>query len=190
MQLKVEQGAFLESDFKRQTEKMKSLEEANKLIEDELGAQSRKKKELEEDLKRTREKFDIFQTEAMMKHKKQRGLTNEDLSSLAIFKSVVAEAGALRNHSTRTKIHELRFAPLLEEPKKKPAPVQDRREIMKAMANMKIGDSFAPIEEKLARVEFDRPKEEKTVFPVGEILLRGHQGPLLVDVGVGGVVRC
>ena len=55
---------------------MKSLEEANKLIEDELGTQSRKKKELEEDLKRTKEKFDIFQTEAMMKHKKQRGLTN------------------------------------------------------------------------------------------------------------------
>lgn len=41
----------------------------------------------------------------MMKNKKQKGISNEDLSSLAIFKSVVAEAGALRNHVTKTKIH-------------------------------------------------------------------------------------
>jgi hypothetical protein len=32
LQLKVEQGSFVESDFKRQTEKMKSMEEASKII--------------------------------------------------------------------------------------------------------------------------------------------------------------
>jgi hypothetical protein len=44
----VEQGSFVESDFKRQTEKLKSMEEASKIIEDELSAQSKRKKELEE----------------------------------------------------------------------------------------------------------------------------------------------
>lgn len=32
LQLKVEQGSFVESDFKRQTEKLKSMEEASKII--------------------------------------------------------------------------------------------------------------------------------------------------------------
>lgn len=54
LQLKVEQAAFLESDFKRQTEKLNSLEEASKIIEDELSAQSKRKKELEEQLRKTR----------------------------------------------------------------------------------------------------------------------------------------
>ena len=44
LQLKVEQAAFLESDFKRQSDKLASLEEASKIIEDELGSQSKKKK--------------------------------------------------------------------------------------------------------------------------------------------------
>ncbi len=43
----------------------------------------------------------------MMKQKKQKAtnLSNEDLSNLAIFKTVLAEAGALRNHSTKQKLH-------------------------------------------------------------------------------------
>ena len=126
----------------------------------------------------------------MMKHKRQKGLTNEDLSSLAIFKSVVAEAGALRNHATKTKIHELSFAPLMEEPKKMSTQMQDRREVLRAMASLKIGDSFAPIQEQLSKAEFDKPVEAPNTYPVGEILLRGSKGPLLVDVGLGGVVRC
>ena len=62
------------------------------MIEDELAAQSRRKKELEEELRKTKEKFDIFQTETMMKQKKQKAnsLSTEDLSSLAIFKTVLA----------------------------------------------------------------------------------------------------
>ena len=113
LQLKVEQAAFMESDFKRQTEKLSSTEEASKMIEDQLSAQSRKKKELEEELRKTKEKFDIFQTEAMMKKKKEKSannLSSEDISNLGIFQSVVAEAGSLRNHATKVKINMLKFS--------------------------------------------------------------------------------
>lgn len=43
----------------------------------------------------------------MMKQKKQKAnsLSTEDLSSLAIFKTVLAEAGALRNYATKRKLH-------------------------------------------------------------------------------------
>lgn len=43
-----------------------------------------------------------------MKQKKKKAesnLSNEDLSNLAIFKTVLAEAGALRNHSTKRKLN-------------------------------------------------------------------------------------
>jgi uncharacterized protein (DUF4213/DUF364 family) len=106
--LKVEQANLNESEFKRQAEKFRNLEDANKLIEDELNSQIKKKKEVEDELKKTKEKFDIFQTETMMKQKKQKtasNLSNEDLSNLAIFKTVLAEAGALRNHATKRKLH-------------------------------------------------------------------------------------
>jgi hypothetical protein len=59
---------------------------------------------LDEELRKTKEKFDIFQTETVMKQKKTKSATNlstEDISNLAIFKSVVTEAGALRNHATK-----------------------------------------------------------------------------------------
>jgi hypothetical protein len=52
----------------------------------------------------------------MMKQKKMKSssnLSSEDLSNLTIFKSVVAEAGALRNHTTKVKIHELNFSKLM-----------------------------------------------------------------------------
>lgn len=103
----------MESEFKRQTDKLNSIEEASKIIEDELSAQSRKKKEVEEELRKTKEKFDIFQTETMMKNKKAKSannLSSEDISSLTIFKSVVAEAGSLRNHATKVKINMLKFS--------------------------------------------------------------------------------
>lgn len=54
LQLKVQQAGLLENDFKRQTEKLRSLEEANKLIEDQLVTQSRLKKELQEELKKNK----------------------------------------------------------------------------------------------------------------------------------------
>lgn len=38
------------------------MEEASKILEDELSSQSKRKKELEEELRKTKEKFDIFQT--------------------------------------------------------------------------------------------------------------------------------
>lgn len=76
LQLKVEQASLNESEFRRQTEKFRNLEEANKIIEDELNTQIRKKKDLEEELKKTKEKFDIFQTETMMKQKKQKSAAN------------------------------------------------------------------------------------------------------------------
>jgi len=44
----------------------------------------------------------------MMKQKKQKtsnNLSNEDLSNLAIFKSVLTEAGSLRNHNTKRQLH-------------------------------------------------------------------------------------
>ena len=76
MQLKVEQASLNESEFRRHTEKFRNLEEANKLIEEELNAQIRKKKDLEEELRKIKEKFDIFQTETMMKQKKQKSAAN------------------------------------------------------------------------------------------------------------------
>lgn len=148
LQLKVEQASLNESEFRRQTEKFRNLEEANKLIEDELNAQIRKKKDLEEELRKTKEKFDIFQTETMMKQKKQKSaanLSNEDLSNLAIFKTVLAEAGALRNHSTKRKLHELSFSPILL-PTSRPSKEQGgRREVMRALAEVKIGSELQDI---------------------------------------------
>ena len=66
----------MESDYRRQTDKLNSIEEASKIIEDQLSAQSRKKKEVEEELRKTKEKFDIFQTETMMKNKKAKNANN------------------------------------------------------------------------------------------------------------------
>lgn len=59
-----------------------------------------------------------------MKQKKQKAgtsLSSEDLSNLSIFKSVVAEAGALKNHQIRRQLHELSFSPILA-PKSKAIP--------------------------------------------------------------------
>jgi hypothetical protein len=44
----------------------------------------------------------------MMKQKKLKSsanLSSEDLSNLTIFKSVLSEAGALRNHLTKLKVN-------------------------------------------------------------------------------------
>lgn len=48
MQIKLEQAGPLENENKRQLEKIKALEEANKIIEDEITEQSKKRKNLEE----------------------------------------------------------------------------------------------------------------------------------------------
>jgi hypothetical protein len=191
LQLKVEQASLMEGEFRRQADKFRNLEEANKLIEDELAAQSKRKKELEEELKKTKEKFDIFQTETMMKQKKQKSaasLSNEDISNLAIFKTVLADAGALRNHATKRKIHELAFSPLLTS---KPIAKREdggRREAMRALAEAKIGGDLSMVESQLRKAEFKAVPKEGKDYLIGSLILRGGKECLTVDANYTEVV--
>lgn len=184
LQLKVEQASLMEGEFRRQADKFRNLEEANKLIEDELAAQSKRKKELEEELRKTKEKFDIFQTETMVKQKKQKSnanLSNEDLSNLAIFKTVLNEAGALRNHAAKRKLHELAFSPILAPPTRPAHQDAGRREVMRALAEAKIGADLGKIESQLRRAEFKAaPKIEKE-YVIGNLVLRSGKECLRVD---------
>lgn len=79
----------------------------------------------------------------MMKQKKLKSsanLSTEDLSSLAIFKSVVSEAGSLRNHLTKQKIHQLNFSQLLAQPKPAPKPNSNRRAVLSSLVDIKVGE--------------------------------------------------
>ena len=77
----------------------------------------------------------------MMKQKKLKSSTSissEDLSSLAIFKSVLSESGALRNHSTKLKLHEIKFSGL-DLPHPASTSQSNRRDILRSLVSTKIG---------------------------------------------------
>ena len=121
---------------------MRSLEEAGKILEEELSSQNKRKKEIEEELRKTKEKFDIFQTETIMKQKKLKSstsLSTEDLSNLTIFKSVIAEAGALRNHATKEKVHQLKFSIVCSDLHKKAENGSNRRQVLNSLVDCQIG---------------------------------------------------
>lgn len=102
----------------------------------------------------------------MMKQKKMKStshLSSEDISSLTIFKSVVSEAGALRNQNTKLKLHELNFSKLMAKnkkdssvnPQKGKETGNTRRSVLSELMEMKIGEGgeiklkeFRPAEEK------------------------------------------
>ena len=65
--------------------------------------QSKKRKMLEEELKKYKEKYDILQTDLMMRNKRQKnvnssleGMNAEDVASLTIFKNAIKESNNLR----------------------------------------------------------------------------------------------
>jgi hypothetical protein len=92
-----------------------------------------------------------------MKQKKQKvgnSLSSEDLSNLSIFKSVVAEAGALKNHQIRRQLHELAFSPILAQKKNVISHENARREVLNGLAELKFGESTHHIESQLRSAEF------------------------------------
>ena len=95
-------------------------------------------------MRKTKEKFDIFQTETVMKQKKTKSATNlstEDISNLAIFKSVVTEAGALRNHATKEKLQQLKFSIICADQKPQ-KPASNRRQILSSLVDASIGQKI------------------------------------------------
>ena len=62
LRLKVEQSVSIDNENKRLTEKLKSFEETNRMLEDEIGDQNMKKKMVDEELKKLKEKYDTLQT--------------------------------------------------------------------------------------------------------------------------------
>ena len=60
--MKVEQSVSIDNENKRLTEKLKSFEETNRMLEDEIGDQNMKKKMVDEELKKLKEKYDTLQT--------------------------------------------------------------------------------------------------------------------------------
>lgn len=80
----------------------------------------------------------------MMKQKKMKSSTNlssEDLSNLSIFKSVLSEAGSLRNQVTKQKIHELNFSKLMTQPKAPVKSTNNRRNILASLIDIKYGET-------------------------------------------------
>ena len=74
----------------------------------------------------------------MKKDKNFKTLSSEDISNLAIFKSIQAESGALRNQATKKKINELRFSNLLIPKEQKPSG-SNRRALLTSLVNAEIG---------------------------------------------------
>lgn len=112
----------------------------------------------------------------MMKQKKQKAsnnLSTEDISNLAIFKSVVAEASALRHHQTKRKLHELSFSPILNP---RPAPAKEpntRREILNSLFDIKINsNNFTSIQTSLLRAEFKQATPAPKDYSIGSLYLR------------------
>lgn len=126
-----------------------------------------------------------------MKQKKQKSsnsLSSEDLSNLAIFKTVLADAGALRNHATKRKLHELSFSPLLAaKPQSKPEE-NGRREAMRALAEVKIGSDISRIEFQLRKAEFKAGQKEEKDYLIGSLVLRSGKECLRVDANYTEVV--
>lgn len=77
----------------------------------------------------------------MMKQKqlKSSALSSEDISNLAIFKSVISEAGALRNHLTKLKVNQLKFSTVTSASESKKNPENSRRQILESLVDAKIG---------------------------------------------------
>jgi hypothetical protein len=126
----------------------------------------------------------------MIKQKKQKStaLSTEDLSSLAIFKTVIADAGALRNHAAKRKLHELAFSPLLAA---RPHPKREdggRREAMRALAEVKIGGDLGKVESQLRKAEFRVATREEKDYLVGSLVLRSGKDCLRVDANCTEVV--
>lgn len=88
----------------------------------------------------------------MMKQKKLKNtaLSSEDISNLAIFKSVIAEAGSLRNHVTKLKVNQLKFSAVATAGKSAKVSQAPRREIITSLIDSKIGVTF---KEPVPRVE-------------------------------------
>lgn len=65
-----------------------------------MGEQSKKRKLVEEDLKKLQEKYNVLQTETMLRNKRQKNIqtiSSEDVANLTIFKNAVKESNTLRN---------------------------------------------------------------------------------------------
>ena len=134
-------------------------------------------------MRKTKEKFDIFQTETMVKQKKHKSnnLSTEDISNLAIFKTVLADAGALRNHTAKRKLHELAFSPLLAQPTQPKQQDNGRRDAMRALAEVKIVSDFSKVESQLRRAEFKVVAREEKDYLVGSLVLHRGKDSLRVD---------
>ena len=120
-------------------------------------------------------------------NKKAVALSSEDVSSMAVFKSVLNEAGSLRNHACKRKIHELAFSPLLMERPKEKESNGGRRSMLESMINIKIGESLNL--DGMHKELFERAEEEKKEFRVGKVVFRGD-GHLTVDMNHSRLVTC
>jgi DNA repair exonuclease SbcCD ATPase subunit len=74
LQLKVEQSISLENENKRLNEKLKSEKDTQKMIEEEITEQSKRRKSAEEDLKKIKEKYDELQTRSILAPKKNKNM--------------------------------------------------------------------------------------------------------------------
>lgn len=90
--------------------------------------QSKKRKLLEEELKKIKDKYEYLQTDMMMRNKRNKntsiqGLNSEDVANLAIFKNAIKESNNMRTLEIKKKMMQLKLSPIYkmnakeEEPK-------------------------------------------------------------------------
>jgi len=107
----------------------------------------------------------------MMKQKKLKNssLSSEDISNLAIFKSVVAEAGALRNHATKFKINQLKFSAVVLGQNPSNYSEVSRRQIINTLVDYRIGGSLKEVAPR-DQVQGDIAVRE---YSMGSLALKG-----------------
>lgn len=101
--LKVEQSSTCEIENKRLKDKLHTYEDTNKIIQDQLQGQVAKRKDLEDQVRKLKERIQGLETEGLEKSKEKKvsalaasSMPAEEVTSLALFKNVLKECDFLK----------------------------------------------------------------------------------------------
>lgn len=101
--LKVEQSSTYEIENKRLKDKLLTYEDAKKIIQDQLQGQVAKRKDLEDQVRKLKERIQGLETEGLEKSKEKKvsalaasSMPAEEVTSLALFKNVLKECDFLK----------------------------------------------------------------------------------------------
>ena len=107
---------------------------------------------LEEELKKIKERFDLLQTETMMRSKRQKtsqALSSEDVANLAIFKNAIKESNTLRTLDMKKKVMQMKQSPIFNLKVKKDSNKEEskntgivRMKALDQMSRFEVTDPF------------------------------------------------